>query len=277
MLIAKKSLRLALGLLFILLVNGAGAGVMNIAALQDRGVIKKGSLIVFLVTEDPNNYNAHVTIPVFADLLTKKYGYNTRVLLGEGPSGACRFPDMKVLAEADLLVVFSRRIALPHAQMQALKDYLASGKPLIGIRTANHAFTVNGQIEKGYEDWPGFVSEILGCKNRGYGPVTPGTEVSVVASEWNHTIAANIGVSQWHSNGNVYLVKPLLDTRAKILLTGKAEGLEEPVAWTRMAGDSKIFYTSLGYPDDFKTPEFTTLLVNAVKWALAGNLIPKLK
>jgi type 1 glutamine amidotransferase len=40
------------------------------------------------------------------------------------------------------------------------------------------------------------------------------------------------------------------------------------VAWTRTAGKSRVFYTSLGYPSDFQTPEFTTILINAIKWAL---------
>jgi len=35
-----------------------------------------------------------------------------------------------------------------------------------------------------------------------------------------------------------------------------------------MAGQSRIFYTSLGHPADFSDAAFTTLLTNAVFWAL---------
>jgi type 1 glutamine amidotransferase len=45
----------------------------------------------------------------------------------------------------------------------------------------------------------------------------------------------------------------------------------EPIAWTRIADRSKIFYTSLGYPDDFKLPQFRRLLINAIYWALDMN------
>ena len=268
MVYTKRSLGLVCLLLFTLFGKSANIGIIKESISQSCDVIKKRPLIVFLITEDPDNYKAHVTVPAFAEKLTKEHSYHTRVLLGKGAPGACEFPGMEILSETDLLVVFSRRIALPPGQMKALKEYLQKGKPLIGIRTANHAFSVMGKIKQGYEDWPEFVPEILGCKNRGYGPVAPGTDVRMVTDKKDHPILEKINVAEWHSNGNVYLVKPLLDNKATILLTGNVNDVSEPIAWTRMAGDSKIFYTSLGYPDDFETPHFNTLLVNAIEWAL---------
>jgi type 1 glutamine amidotransferase len=53
-----------------------------------------------------------------------------------------------------------------------------------------------------------------------------------------------------------------------VLLTGKVENLTEPIAWIRKAGKSKVFYTSLGYPTDFKSAPFLTLLENAIRWSL---------
>ena len=40
----------------------------------------------------------------------------------------------------------------------------------------------------------------------------------------------------------------------------------EPVAWTRKNHDGRVFYTSLGGPDDFKKKVFQTMLVNAIFW-----------
>ncbi len=233
--------------------------------------VKRKPHIVFLITEDPNNYEAHKTVPIFADMLTKEHGYKTTVLLGSGDHGSYRYPSIEALSEADLLVIFARRIALPHDQMNAIKNYLSKGKPLIGIRTANHAFNVRGKISEGFEDWHDFVADKLGCENRGYGPEEPGSDVFVVPEERTHPILKNINLSQWHCGGSLYLVSPLLDEKAKILLTGKTNDKTEPVAWTRTAGKSKVFYTSLGYPTDFQTTRFNTLLVNAVKWALIRN------
>jgi type 1 glutamine amidotransferase len=152
--------------------------------------------------------------------------------------------------------------------MNEIKQYIKKGKPVIGIRTTNHAFTVREKVEDGFEDWPAFVAEVLGCENRGYGPVEPGTDVAVVSTATNHPILKDVPQA-WHSKGNVYRVAPLLDQKANVLLTGKVNDITEPIAWTRTAGKSKVFYTSLGYPADFETPEFIKLIVNAIKWSLS--------
>lgn len=233
--------------------------------------VNRKPCIVFLITEDPNNYEAHKTVPLFAEMLTKEQGYKVTVLLGSGDHGSYRYPSMDALSEADLLVIFARRIALPHEQMNAIKNYLSKGKPLIGIRTANHAFTVNGKVEEGFEDWPAFVADILGCQNRGYGPPESGVDVSIIPEAASHPIIKDIQTKQWHSEGSIYQVAPLLDKEATVLLIGKMNDKTEPVAWTRTAGSNKVFYTSLGYPSDFKKPQFNTLLVNAIKWALIRN------
>lgn len=235
---------------------------------NDHAELKKKQRIVFLVTEDPDNYEAHKTVPKFAQMLREKYGYETSVLLGSGGHGSYTYPQIEKIAAADLLVVFARRIALPHAQMNEIKQYIKKGKPVIGIRTANHAFTVREKVEDGFEDWPAFVAEVLGCENRGYGPVEPGTDVAVVSTATNHPILKDVPQA-WHSKGNVYRVAPLLDQKANVLLTGKVNDITEPIAWTRTAGKSKVFYTSLGYPADFETPEFIKLIVNAIKWSLS--------
>lgn len=110
--------------------------------------------------------------------------------------------------------------------------------------------------------------DILGSKNRGYGPGALGTKVAVVSEAENHPILKGFEPAQWHSTGNVYYTAPLLDKEATVLLTGEVEDKVEPIAWTRTAGESRGFYTSLGYPADFDVPQFRTLLINDICWAL---------
>lgn len=257
--------RVIVGFLFLtVLVFEAGCSSYN------NSQSKSKPHIVFLISEDPNNYEAHKTIPEFAEKLRLEHGYKVSVLLGEGERTAFHFPGLEVLPNADLLVVFARRIALGHEQMALLKNHLKKGKPLVGIRTANHAFTLAGkEVPKaGYESWDGFVAEILGCQNRGYGPTELGTDVAIVPDQVNHPILKGVEPSQWHSIGNVYHVAPLLDQNATVLLTGKAGDKIEPIAWTRMADKSRVFYTSLGYPADFEVKQVQNLLVNGIKWAM---------
>jgi len=229
--------------------------------------------IVFLVSQDPNNYEAHKTIPPFAKMLQKQYGFKSKVIQGEGDPGAFHFPGLEEVRQADLLVIFFRRRALSSDQLGLIRSHLEAGKPLVGIRTANHAFSVHGDVAAGHEKWWEFVPEVLGSKNRGYGPPDPGTDVAVVPEAAGHPTLKDIKLRQWHSDGNLYLAKPLIDPQANVLLTGSVEDKVEPIAWTRMCGSSRVFYTSLGYPTDFEQPQFRRLLVNAIHWAL-GQSVP---
>lgn len=225
--------------------------------------------IVMLVSEDPDNYEAHKTIPRFADMLQQAHDFRVTVIQGEGALERFHFPGLEILSEADLLVVFFRRIALTHEQLNIIKNYLREGKPLVGIRTANHAFSVRSEVPEGYQGWWTFVPDILGCENRGYGEPALGTEVSVVPEAADHPILEKFAPARWHSKGNVYHVAPLLDKEATVLLRGQAGEKVEPIAWTRQtANKSRVFYTSLGYPEDFEVPQFRQLLVNGIYWAL---------
>ena len=266
----QKSLVIMAVLLFGFIANNAYAGTKYLIKQIKQKVehIKEKPSIVFLITKDSNNYEADKTIPVFAEMLRKQHGYDVTVLLGEGGHGSYRYPTLEALSEADLLVVFARRIALPHEQMNAIKTYISKGKPVIGIRTANHAFSVMGKVEDGFEHWPEFVADILGCQNRGYGPAELGYDVTLVPEAASHPIVKDLQIKQWHSNGGIYKVAPLLDKEATFLLIGKVNDSVEPIAWTRTSGKSRVFYISLGYPDDFQTPHFITLLTNGIKWAM---------
>lgn len=247
--------------------------VINLSAAAADTLLEQGEnpLIVFLISEDPLNYEAHKTIPKFADMLTSKLDFQVTVLQGKGDLSSFHFPGLEILSKADLVVVFFRRIALKHEQMEIIKSYLNEGKPLIGIRTANHAFSVRDEVPDGYESWWDFVPDILGCENKGYGAVESGTEVTVTPEANGHSILKGFEPANWHSTGNIYHAAPLLDESALVLLTGESEGKEEPIAWTRNANNSRVFYTSLGYPDDFKLPQFRRLLINAIYWALDMN------
>lgn len=258
-----------------ILLGGVPGTSVHAGPTDDERTITKQEAphVLFLINEDPFNYEATSTIPPFAETLRNEYGHEATVLHAEGELPALQFPGLEeALAEADVLVVFFRRAALPADQLEAIKSYLDDGNPLVGVRTANHAFSVRDKeaVPDGYEFWWEFVPDILGAENRGYGPGEKGTNVEVVDGAADHPILEGVDAGAWFSEGNVYHSAPLLDDEADVLLTGTIEGEEdpvEPIAWTRMDGSSRVFYTSLGYPADFDMPEFRTMLVNAIEWA----------
>jgi hypothetical protein len=61
--------------------------------------------------------------------------------LGRVKDGAADLPGIEHIPEADLLIVFARRLKLPPEQMQVIRRHWDSGKPIVGIRTASHAFS----------------------------------------------------------------------------------------------------------------------------------------
>lgn len=221
--------------------------------------------VVFAIHED--EYHADKSLPPLAKLLADRHGYRCTVLLGDGDRG---IPGLEALKTADLLVVYVRRKALPKDQMAMLHAYLDAGKPLIGLRTASHAFSTKKPSPPGMEQWETFDGDVLGGNYHGHGPNKAGTDVSVAPGAADHPILQGVSRDAWHSTGSLYYASPI-DPSAKVLLNGSAKdkGQErvEPIAWARTYKGGRVFYTSLGHVDDFQQPQFQRLLVNAVRWA----------
>jgi hypothetical protein len=224
--------------------------------------------IVFLVSneQDDNSYESARTIPPFAETLADAHGYRTTVLEAAFPESESSFPNIETIWKADLLVIFCRRLGLPADQLTIIKNHVKAGKPVVALKTANHGFAVRGPLVPGHFGWWEFVADVLGAENRGYTPRPFGTDVSVV--EPDHPIVEGLPAN-WRSENNLYL-NTLLDPEATVLLRGKAHGHDQPLAWIRRVGRSKVFYTSLGHPADFDDdrPHFRKLLTNAIRWGL---------
>ena len=60
------------------------------------------------------------------------------------------FPGALALDDADLLVLSVRRRAPKADEMALIRRYIEAGKPLVGIRTACHAFDTRGKAPPGH-------------------------------------------------------------------------------------------------------------------------------
>jgi len=177
--------------------------------------------------------------------------------------GRHNIENLRALDTADLAVLTVRRRALPPAQMAKIKNYLAAGKPLLGIRTASHAFGVK-PVPKGLAAWQEFDRDVLGGNYTGhYGHYKEGTQISVAAGKQEHPLLRGVA-AEFNSPAWLYKNTPLASKRAEVLLTGKDPGPKnkrEPVLWTN---GPAVIYTSLGHWDDWSNPNFTALVNNAV-------------
>jgi type 1 glutamine amidotransferase/nicotinamidase-related amidase len=218
--------------------------------------------VAFLVSDD--HYGADKTLPAFAQMLREKYGCHCTVMHGQGGSD---IPATGELEAADCLVLYIRRLALPKEQLDRIRKYLDSGKPLVALRTASHAFDVRGKAGEGRAEWPEFDPQVLGGNYHGHGPNAAGTDVAIVAGQADHPVLRDLTPAKWQSAGSLYYTAPVAPD-ATVLMTGALDGRVEPLTWTRTYKGGRIFYSGLGHPDDFREPPFRRLLINAIYWAM---------
>lgn len=220
--------------------------------------------IVFITAE--GEYNSAETLPAFANELENKYNFDCEVLYG-GAKKHEGIVGMGSLKKADLLVLYVRRQALPVQQMKFLREYLDSGRPLIGLRTASHAFDTRGRAPMGCEEWRSFDHDVLGGNYHNHYKKGPKTIITTAAGAQSHPILNGIE-TPFTSDSSLYMTSPLADLTTPLLIGSIPNQVPEPIAWTNRYKDARIFYTSLGSPEDFNNGVFRKLLVNAVFWAL---------
>lgn len=222
--------------------------------------------VLLAISED--EYKTGQTLPVFAqDVLRDRLGLDATALQGD-PNNLNVLPGLAAeLDKADLLLLSLRRRAIPEADLKAVRKYLSSGKPLVGIRTASHAFDARGKGPTGSAEWTTFDPEVLGGNYHGHHGVGPLTDVTVAPAGKDHPILTGIQ-APFQGHGSLYQVSPLASSTTALLIGTIPNKPKEPVAWVNTYGNSRIFYTSLGHPDDFKEDAFVRLLGNAVLWTL---------
>lgn len=227
--------------------------------------------VVFMIGEE--EYHTWETLPEFAERDLKSLGYRVTIVNADA-ADKNNFPGLvEALRSADLLFVSVRRRTPPTEQLDAVRAHLAAGKPLVGIRTACHAFALrpaDPPAPAGHATWQDFDPEVLGGHYTNHHPDGPKTTVTMGSGGKAHALLKGISVDRLIGAGSLYKVSPL-EKGTTPLLTGSIPGQPpEPIAWTHTYGPkrARIFFTSFGHPDDFKNAEFRRLLSNGIAWAL---------
>ena len=105
-----------------------------------------GKHIVLLAGD--HEYRGEETLPALARILARRYGFTCSVFFTTDPKtgfiepGSSNIAGLEALKTADLLIVFLRFQDFPDDEMQHIVDYLDRGGPVIGLRTATHAFQI---------------------------------------------------------------------------------------------------------------------------------------
>lgn len=238
--------------------------------------------VLIVIAEE--GYGTHDSVPQFADEMLGR-DFRVTILHGDGNKPGL-IPGFAALKTADLLFLSVRRHPLPAGEMALLREFVRSGKPVVGIRTASHAFALSGgkRPAEGFEDWATFDADVLGGHYHGSYPDELTASLSIpgaaLASQQTKDSPAQILHSDFDSNfpfGDQHLYKlGPLEPGTTLLLEGTVPGHPpEPLAWTfRRPAGGRSFYVALGGYHSFSEHRFRNFLKRGIYWA-AGREIPE--
>ena len=276
--------------------TGAHRGCARTAPLVYEGTAGpgKGKHIVFLAGD--HEYRSEESLPALARLLAKHHGFKCTVLFdidhgGEIVAGEVpNMPGMEALDSADLAVVFLRFQNFPPEQMKHFDDYLRRGGPVVGLRTATHAFRMPADAPfakysyeskiAGYE--LGFGHQVLGQTWVGhYGRNhAQSTRITILDGKKEHPILR--GVKDVWVQAGAYVGKP---TDGEVLTVAQplngmtsdspadSAKAPQPSEWTRTyKGESgktgRVFTSLYGTSEDITNEGYRRLLANGIFWTL---------
>jgi len=237
---------------------------------------------VVFVTGD-HEYRSEITMPLLAEILERHHGFRTTVLYAVNEAGE-RDPKadrsiqgLEALRDADLAVFYLRWRTLPNDQMDEILNYINSGRPMVGFRTTTHAFT---NLTGDYASWNNAsIRDLFGQLWIVHHGAQTTTDVLPLMVE--HPILR--GVEPFTGRSWLYHVAPLYGSDVTPIQMGRAVGSSrdlshrqppfQPVTWTKSyTGTSgqtaRVFFTTLGHPEEFAQTEMRRLAVNGIYWAL---------
>lgn len=258
-----------------------------------------GKHIVLIAADQ--EYRSEQSMPMMAKILAR-HGFHCTVLFSlneknevdptqkirwEDKSVMHNIPGLEHLEKADLLILFSRLITLPDEQFQHIVGYLDSGKPIIGIRTANHGFLENSPYMKNGKRVR-FGDDVLGGSFRGHHGNwhADSTRGILVEARKDHPIL--IGVKDIWGPSDVYRTYPKeksLPEECQALVYGQpllgrspTDGVNTkkvplPVAWTKSwtgatGKTARVFHVTMGSARDYQNAGLRRLTINAAYWCL---------
>ncbi|HTT60452.1 MAG TPA: ThuA domain-containing protein [Bryobacteraceae bacterium] len=260
-----------------------------------------GKRIVLLSGDD--EYRSEEGLPQLAKILSVRHAFDCTVLYAIDPADGTIRPDLRTnipglaaLDSADLMVMLLRFRDLPDRQMKHIVDYVESGRPIVGLRTATHAFDLKSSPTYARYSWNsrvwdgGFGRQVLGetwIDHHGqHGRQS--TRGILVRGAADHPILRGIHDGDIWGPADVYEVRLPLpgDSRPLVLgqvvdgmhphdppAKGKVNDPMMPVAWVKTytgarGKRARVFTTTMGAAQDLLSEGLRRMIVNACYWAL---------
>jgi hypothetical protein len=304
-----------LALVLVVLIGSAVLPASPPAQLQNPHLVAyegtagpgRGKHIVFLAGD--HEYRSEEILPALARILARRHGFKASVFFTTNPAtgtiepGSSHIAGLEALRSADLLVIALRFQDFPDAEMQHIVDYLDRGGPVMGLRTATHAFQIRRADAKFAQyTWDnkgefvgGFGRQILGetwVSHYGTNHQQASRLLLVHGDDGPHPILRGVRNVLLSSGG--YTADPIEGSHILALgqiLNGMTADSppapnkkQLPVAWHRTYTNGpngkpgRAFTTTHGASEDFLNEGFRRMLVNAALWAtgLESSITPSM-
>ncbi len=220
---------------------------------------RRGRPIELCLVSGSLEYHSDESLAAFEEHVEKRYAVKCSRAFIRTESD---LPGLEAIDRCDCMLLFTRRLTIPAEQLERVKRYCRRGGPIVALRTASHAF----------QNWLELDKEVLGGDYRGHYGNKENPQIKIVPAAKDHPILR--GFEPYTSAGSLYQ-NPKIAADNTVLLTGTIPGHTEPVAWTRVQRGGRVFYTSLGHPDDFRRAGFLRMLAGAVFWSCRREPIAK--
>lgn len=267
-----------------------------------------GRHIVFVTGDD--EYRSEEGMPQLARILAVRHGFKCTVLFAIDPRDGTIKPDqqdnipgLEALANADLMVIFTRFRNLPPEQMKHIVTYVESGRPIVALRTSTHAFNLPPDHPYARYSWNsrewdgGFGRQVLGetwiSHHGDHGKQS--TRGILARDAAGHPILTGLADGDIWGPTDVYSVRLPLEGCQPLVLGQVLEGMHPndppvkgpknnpmmPIAWIKTWSPSpekqaRVFATTMGASQDLLSEGLRRLLVNACYWALGmEHVLPK--
>ena len=205
-------------------------------------------------------YSPVESMTEFKKYLEDNYRVQCTASFYAGTGSPSKIDNLDSLPSADLLVLFARRMTLREEQMKIIREHWEKNKPIVGIRTACHAFQkADNEI----------IDRKLFGGNYGNGSSNGGFTSATAKGQEQHPVLKGVGPIK--ASRYAYGNGPLAESAVVLQIVGRIKDKDFPVTWVNTVKEGRYFYTSMGAPDDFKDDNFRRLLVNAIFWTTKSD------
>ena len=138
-------------------------------------------------------YDSESSLTIFRDYMEREHPVRAGLIVYRSEDD---HQSLSAIEETDVLLVFTRRLNVDGEELERFKAYCGEGRPIVGVRTASHAF----------QNWLDFDREVLGGNYRMHWDHGPRAQVRFEPASEGHPLLE--GVEEFSSAGSLYRNTP---------------------------------------------------------------------